>query len=248
MGGLLAQGRLMIKPLIFIWAVAFVLGGIVLLAAAAEPATPPASPAPAADAEAAYLADITQRADKHVAALKLDDPAKATAVRDLIVSQYRALRTAHDARDAKLKELPKGDAAKPQADAIKAETDASIKKLHDAFIADLSAQLTPQQVEKVKDEMTYNVVNVTYTAFQDMIPQLTEPQKAYILTQLKEARETAMDQGDSKSKHAVFGKYKGRINNYLSKEGYDLKQLTKDWQARLKQQREGKPSSTQAAQ
>ena len=33
-----------------------------------------------------------------------------------------------------------------------------------------------------------------------------------------------MDRASSKEKHAVFGKYKGRINNYLSKQGYDLKQ------------------------
>jgi nitrous oxide reductase len=204
----------------------------VSIARAADPAAPAA--AAATDQEAAYLADVTKRAEKHIAALKLDDPAKATQVRDIIVNQYRSLRTAHDARDAKLKELPKGDASKPQADAIKAETDASLKPLHEAFIKDLSAQLTPEQVEKVKDEMTYNVVNVTYKAFQDMIPQLTEPQKAYILAQLKEARELAMDQGSSKEKHAVFGKYKGRINNYLAKQGYDLKQANKEWAERRK--------------
>ena len=98
----------------------------------------------------------------------------------------------------------------------------------------MSAHLSDAQVEQIKDEMTYNVVRATYDGFLDMIPQLTEAQKQYILEQLKEAREIAMDQGSSSAKHAVFGKYKGRINNYLSKEGYDLKQLSKDWHARLK--------------
>ena len=32
-----------------------------------------------------------------------------------------------------------------------------------------------------------------------------------------------MDGSTSDEKHAVFGKYKGRINNYLSKAGYDAK-------------------------
>jgi hypothetical protein len=54
-------------------------------------------------------------------------------------------------------------------------------------------------------------------------PELKEDQKAQIHAWLVEARELAMDQGTSREKHAVFGKYKGRINNYLSKAGYDLK-------------------------
>jgi hypothetical protein len=66
-------------------------------------------------------------------------------------------------------------------------------------------------------------VEVTYTAYQQQYPNLTEPQKAYILAQLIEAREHAMDAGSSKKKHAWFGKYKGRINNYLSAQGISAK-------------------------
>ena len=29
-----------------------------------------------------------------------------------------------------------------------------------------------------------------------------------------------------------YGKYKGRINNYLSSEGYDLKKASKEWAER----------------
>jgi hypothetical protein len=94
--------------------------------------------------------------------------------------------------------------------------------------------LTPGQVETVKDEMTYNKVRNDSAAFNDMLPNLTEEQKAYIIAQLKEAREIAMDQGSSKEKHEVFGKYRGRINNYLAKQGYDLKQASKDWAERRK--------------
>ena len=36
---------------------------------------------------------------------------------------------------------------------------------------------------------------------------------------LKDAREEAMDAGSAKDKTAVFQRYKGRINNYLSKQG-----------------------------
>jgi hypothetical protein len=192
--------------------------------------TPPGDDAKAqADPEAVYTADITKRANDVIAFAGIEAD-KADRVREVLVNQYRSLRTVHDARDAKLKSAT-DDAAKAS---IKSDADASLKKLHDDFVAKLSADLTPQQVEKVKDKLTYNVVNVTYDAYCDELPQLTDAQKTYIRAQLVEAREIAMDQGSSKDKHAVFGKYKGRINNYLAKEGYDMKAAEKDWAARRK--------------
>ncbi len=182
------------------------------------------------DAEAAYTADINKRADDVIKFAGIDDSAKVARVHEALMNQYRGLRALHDARDAKLK-IASDDAAKAQ---IKKASEADVKKLHDEFLAKLNADLNPEQVEKVKDKMTYNVVPITYAGFQDMLPTLTEPQKAYILAQLKEAREIAMDQGSSKEKHDVFGKYRGRINNYLSKQGYDLKQASKDWAERRK--------------
>ena len=71
--------------------------------------------------------------------------------------------------------------------------------------------------------MTYRVMPVTYTAYQEMILTLTTEQKEKIYNWLKEAREQAMDEGSSEDKHKVFGKFKGRINNYLSAQGYDMK-------------------------
>jgi hypothetical protein len=41
----------------------------------------------------------------------------------------------------------------------------------------------------------------------------------------------------------VFGKYKGRINNYLSAAGYDMKKEGEEWQKRIKQRQE-KPAET----
>ena len=82
--------------------------------------------------------------------------------------------------------------------------------------------------------MTFNVVKVTYEAQCDMIPTLKEEEKAQILIWLKEARELAIDAESSKKKHEVFGKYKGRINNYLAKRGYDLAKEREAWYERIK--------------
>ena len=82
--------------------------------------------------------------------------------------------------------------------------------------------------------MTYNVLPITYKAYQEEILTLTDEQKKQILVWLTEAREHAMDAESSDKKHAWFGKYKGRINNYLSAAGYDLKKEGIEWEKRRK--------------
>jgi hypothetical protein len=52
------------------------------------------------------------------------------------------------------------------------------------------------------------------------------------MANLIEAREYAIDGGSSEEKHRWFGEYKGRINNYLSKEGYNLDQEREAWKKR----------------
>ena len=84
--------------------------------------------------------------------------------------------------------------------------------------------------------MTFDVVRVTYTAYCDMIPTLTNEEKAQIMLWLIEARELAVDAESSNKKHETFKKYKGRINNYLSKRGYDIQQEREQWELRRAQE------------
>jgi Spy/CpxP family protein refolding chaperone len=185
----------------------------------------------AGDAPPPPDAALVQRAEKIAAALRLDDAAKATRVRDLVAQQYAALRPIHQQRDAGLK-LAKETANKSQAEARRAEvlakTDARLADLHAQFLAALARELTPEQIDAVKDGMTYGVVPLTFRVYQKMLPDLTAEQKAQILAWLTEAREHAMDASTSEEKHASFGKYKGRINNYLSKAGYNMKEAEKN--------------------
>ena len=117
--------------------------------------------------------------------------------------------------------------------AEKTDIDSKLYRSHFGFEADLSKYLSPEQIETVKDVMTFNVVKVTYDAHLDMIPTLKEEEKKQILIWLKEARELAIDAESSKKKHEVFGKYKGRINNYLTRRGYDLTKEREAWYERL---------------
>jgi hypothetical protein len=181
--------------------------------------------ASAAEPDPEYVRVTNERAAKIVAQLQLADGAQARRVTNVIAQQYRDLAAVHDARDAGLKAKP--EPAESEAATIRADADAKVLALHRRFVARLGAELKPEQVNQVKDGLTYGVVQVTYAGYLKLLPELTGEQKREILAQLIEAREYAMDAGSSEEKHAWFGKYKGRINNYLSKAGYDLKKAEK---------------------
>jgi hypothetical protein len=183
--------------------------------------------------DTAYTRIITERAGKIVAALNLPDSASFYRVRTIVAGQYRALNTVYTERDEHLKQLKSQQPApdKNTADSLKKniqqDVDTKVAQLHTAYLAKLATELNQQQITEVKDGMTYHVLEVTYRAYQQTLPMLTDEQKAVILADLTEAREHAMDAESSEKKHAWFGKYKGRINNYLSTQGIDMKKASK---------------------
>jgi len=174
-----------------------------------------------------------KRADAIVATLHLSDSARASQVAALVAGQYRDLNTLQLERDAKIKAArEQAGATKPAIDAevtaARAATDAKVAELHRDFLARLATELSPTQIEQVKDGMTYGVLPLTFRVYQEMLPNLTAEQKTQIHAWLVEAREHAMDGFTSEEKHAWFGKYKGRINNYLSAAGIDMKAAEKN--------------------
>jgi hypothetical protein len=206
-----------------------------------------AQTAPATATTESYNEIIAKRAGKIVAALHTTDTVFNKKVQAIVADQYIQLGRIHDGRNEQIKNI-KAKGAELTADdkaaieKLEAKADKKLEKLHKTYLKKLSTLCTPQQVEEIKNGMTFNVLNVTYTAYQDMLPMLTDEQKKQILTWLTEAREKAMDAESSDKKHATFGKYKGRINNYLSKAGIDMKKEEAAWQQRLKERREAKQS------
>lgn len=191
------------------------------------------------DKDVAYTKMITQRVDKIVVPLGITDSSKTRKVADIIVQQYRNLNDIYAKRDIKLtavKVLKDTNKvlAEEQIRNAENEVNAGLYNLHFDFISKLMVHLSPGQLEQVKDGMTYGVLPITFKAYEDMVLGLNDEQKLQIKVWLIEAREHAMDAGSSDEKHAWFGKYKGRINNYLSKAGYDMKKEGEEWQKRIK--------------
>jgi hypothetical protein len=201
------------------------IGLLFLSAAHAAPNTTESQP---------YTRIAEQRADKIVASLALASPTTAARVRDVIARQYADLHALHAVRDARIaeaKSLPDRAAATAAVTAAKASVDPQLTALQAAYLVKLAEELAPAQIDIVKDGMTYGVLPLTFRVYQQMLPELTAAQKDQILAWLTEARELAMTGSTSGEKHAWFGKYKGRINNFLSAAGYDLKQAEKNVKA-----------------
>lgn len=189
--------------------------------------------------DASYTKTITERSEKIVSALGIASPETAIKVRDIIVQQYRKLNDIYTERDIKIKtakvlKATNKPLSEEQIKNAENEVLARLYILHSEYISKLLMYLNPEQLDQVKDGMTYGVLQITYKGYCDMILGLNDEQKLQIKVWLTEAREHAMDAGSSDEKHAWFGKYKGRINNYLSAAGYDMKKEGEDWQKRIK--------------
>lgn len=175
--------------------------------------------------EPQYVETIKGRAQKIVDGLGLTDAAKAENVRNIIANRYFLLNDIHSKYD------------KSQ----QAERDAELYKHHFELVSALALYLTDEQIDAVKDGMTYGRLKRDYQAQLEMIPTLTDFEKQQVLAWLKEAREYAMDAADSKGKHFWFDKYRGRTNNWLSARGYDLKKERDNWMKRIEEQKAKQP-------
>ena len=193
--------------------------------------------------DAKYVESIKGRAQKIVDGLNLSDAQKAENVRNIIANRYFLLNQIHEACNS-TKQWAKSNLKDSERQHVMADAeqkrDAELYKHHFELASALAAYLDADLIDAVKDGMTFGRLKRDYQAQQEMIPTLTDEEKAQILIWLKEAREFAMDGGDSKQKHAWFDKYRGRTNNWLSSRGYDLKKEREAWQQRIEEAKKAK--------
>lgn len=141
---------------------------LILLSVHVQAASIPQDPDPA------YTQVINKRAQKIVETLGITDADKALQVRLLIADQYRSLSLLHDTRDAQVRSArtragDNKELADQLAKALQDLTQALQDKLHVRYLLKLSALLTSEQIDQVKDGMTYGVVQITYTSYLDML-------------------------------------------------------------------------------
>lgn len=151
------------------------------------------APAPTAASDAA----LEKRVSGLVDSLALHDAAKEERVRKVIATDLRAVRDAHNAG---------------------LQLDPSV---HAKFIAGLQTDLTPEQVDAVKDKLTANKVPTTFKVYHEILPNLKPEDDAKILGWLKQAREESLDVKSVEEMNPIFKNYKREIESYLNAHGYD---------------------------
>ena len=188
-----------------------------------------------------YHKMLVNRADKIVQTLGITDSVKYKRVVDIVVNHFATIGRIQDVADSTVKaikfERPDKEELEVMIKSFQNDRDAKLYHQHATFSAQLQSELTPEQIEGVKNGLTDQMLNVTYKATLEMIPTLKEDEKRQIWIWLLEAREHAIDVSTSDAKRGWFGKYQGRINNYLVSRGYDLIKERAAWTERIKKQK-----------
>jgi Protein of unknown function (DUF3826) len=202
---------------------------VVLLAvviAATFPVSVTAAEMPAAVVaeDSANNAVAEKRSSGIMETLKLADKDQAARVKRHIVNFILTLKNIHEGKNA-----PQGDAKK----------EALVKARGELYAGLEAEKLTTEQQEVVKNGLSANHFKINYDAFLGLIPKLTDEEKKYIHDQLATGFDEAVLLNEGTAKGDVFHKLRGRINNYLAKRGYDLKQLSIERNARTKSGKDG---------
>jgi hypothetical protein len=200
--------------------------------------------APAADPEA------DKKAAEWVAALRLPDAKKAAAVQQIIATHLRAIRAYHNAHP--YTETPAGlnpTTGKPLSvmDRQLIAVSAMPKSIHDDLMSGLRQHLTPAQVEAVLDSYTIGKVAFTLNGYKAIVPDLTPTEEEVIVTNLKLAREQAVDFKNMKEISAVFEIYKDKNESYLNTHGRNWRELFKTYVAAANAKKAAEKASTSAA-
>lgn len=223
----------------------FVLALAFFSACASDSSSRPEKPsAPAAGTAKAQPAESNKNTRTILAVLKLAAPATEASVRRILDDHFSALAAWHREHDVALTLLWSAfDQARSAQDTAAADAAlAKISTLYAGFrpirektFSTLRPFLSSAQLEEIEDVLTINKVAVTYAAYLEIFPNLTEEQKAVVLQQLQAARSEAIDAGSMKEKSAFFKKYKIRIEEaYFASQGIDAQSYRRAFAAREK--------------
>ena len=105
----------------------------------------------------------------------------------------------------------------------------------------LRKDLTEEQVELILDKYTVGKVAFTLAGYKSIVPNITEKEEAFILTNLKQDREQAIDYKNMKQISAIFEIYKTKCEQYLNANGRNWREMYKTYTDAVK----AKKASTQ---
>lgn len=195
------------------------------------------------DAKTSSDIDAEKRAQAWTDSLKLTDKEKAARVKAVILTHIKAVRDWHNAHP--YTDISEG--INPYTGSALTKTDREViansskpKAVHEALMTGLRKDLTEEQVEKVLDFYTIGKVQFTMKGYKAIVTDLTEKEEAYILNQLKLAREEAVDYKSMKAISAIFEIHKNNCEKYLNDNGRSWRKLFKAFTEKVKAEKEAK--------
>jgi hypothetical protein len=194
--------------------------------------TAPAPTAQSAEAKAKSDADVDKKATEWVAALNLNDKEKETRVSAAIATHLKAVRDWNN--DHSYTMVPEGidpiTGKKLSTLERQIIVNSSIpKSVHTDLMTALKKDLTDDQVGLILDKYTEGKVQFTLNGYKSIVPDLTPTEEAAILTNLKQAREQAIDFKGSKQISVIFEIYKTKNEQYLNNNGRNWHKLYGDY-------------------
>ena len=177
-------------------------------------------------------ASLEKKAIDWVASLELNDDKKAGFAVTAIYNHLRKVRDWHN--EHPYTTIPEGInplTGKPlsKLDREMIADSAMPKEVHERLMKDLHRVLTEEQIEQILDKYTVGKVAFTLKGYQAIVPNMTEEETAFVLEQLKLAREQAIDYKNMKQISAIFEIYKTKCEQYFNEHGRNWRQMFKDY-------------------
>lgn len=167
------------------------------------------------------------KAARLIGGLKLADATKAAPAQAVVAEWFVTLWAWHAQHDPQLKDLwsqwakaravvPKdefpGEVIAHQIDAVYA----SLQPAYRAFVERLSTQLTPEQIDALKETWSRSPgMRRTYNAYLEIAPGLTDEHKQVILDRMVRAREDAMLTDSDKEIVNIYKRHKVKVEAYI---------------------------------
>jgi len=184
-------------------------------------------PASARAADEPTQKRIDGKATRLLNAIKLDDPTKADRVKGILGDWYVTLWAWHQQHDPQLTELwtqwNQARAVVPKdefpAEVIAHRIDdlyASLKPAYRSLLEKLSAELTPEQIDALKEAWSRSPGRKrTYDAYLEIVPDLSDEQRKVIHDRILLAREDAMLTDADKEIVAIYKRHKVKVEAYV---------------------------------
>ncbi len=190
---------------------------------AADASTPASSSA----LDEATRKKVDQKVSRLLDTAKVTDADKVAKVKAIGAEWFTTLFTWHKAHDAEINALwsqwnkaravvPKdefpGEIIATQIEAVYA----SLQPAYASYIQRLSAELTPEQIDAIKEAWSRSPgMKRTYNSYLEIAPDLTDKDKEVILARMHLAREAAMLTDADKEIVSIFKRHKVKVEQYI---------------------------------